>query len=138
MVLGYFCGDNVTLSDDQLIIATRRLRTDFYFFGLMEESTASANLFLAMHAHDGGPPLRTQISDLTWPPFRFTTTRTNKKHSSSAHTTLVQNLTKTGWIDYYDEKFYGEASQIFYERCRQYNISTVFRTIDELMGHMHL
>lgn len=138
MMLGHWCGENVTLTSNQVAIAKARLGTDLYFFGLMEESEASANLFLAMHNQDGGNRSSRSLDSLKSPPFEFTKTRTNKKHSSSSHSILLKNLTESGWSDSIDDELYSEASRIFYLRCQQYQISTQFKSIDELMAHLHM
>lgn len=124
MILGYACGADVVLTENDLIEAKRRLREDLYFFGLTEESVASANLFLAMHHKDGENPLRTNIHDKSFGlPFNFRSNRLISNHNAKSHHKLVHDLTTAGWTDPFDEALYMEASMIFYERCRLYNIS---------------
>lgn len=137
MVLGYFCGENVTLSQGNLMMAKQILRK-LFFFGLTEEPIASVNLFLAMYGKDGARPNITNIGHFIDPPFVFTSTRSNVKHSRDAHAELLRNLTGSGWKDSFDEELYAEATKIFYNRCKRHGIETVFQSIDQLMNHLHM
>ena len=125
MMLGYFCGANYTVTHSDYMLAQTRL-SELYYFGLMEESEASANLFLRMHYLDGAWPnlRRDDISKLVSPRFNFSNIRSNSDHSDETHEFLLKQLKSVGWTDYYDEALYLAASKIFYDRCRRYNIRT--------------
>jgi hypothetical protein len=137
MMIGYNCGEDVPLNANDLDEAKRRLH-DLYFFGLTEESEASANLFLAMHFQDGGLPYRRSLEELSYPPFKFTTTRKNRKHSKDAHADLTRQLNESGWKDVHDEILFAEATKIFYERCQLYSIKTLFNSPDSLKTQLNL
>lgn len=137
MVLGFRCGVPMNLTNAHKLEAVERVRNDFYFIGLTEESEASANLFLAMHEADGGLPVRKTLSDLTDPPFRFTHFRRNRRHSADNHVNYEQQMLSHGWKDEFDEAVYDAAARLFYGRCKQYNISTKHKTIEDLYAHPH-
>jgi hypothetical protein len=138
MMLGYFCGEDRNISTIDVNEAKRRVREDLYFFGLTEEPEASANLFLAMHSEDGAKPYRKRLEELVDPPFSFSSTRANSKHSKESHASLLEQLASTGWKDELDEIIYAQASRIFYRRCKEHEIATKFKSIEELMSHLHL
>jgi hypothetical protein len=137
MVLGFRCGVPMNLTKKQMQEAVIRVKNNFYFIGLTEESEASANLFLAMHGTEGGLPLRKSLADLTDPPFRFTHYRRNKRHSTDSHVSYEQQMIRHGWKDEFDEAVYETAAKLFYFRCQQYNISTKHKSIKELYAHPH-
>lgn len=124
MLLGHTCGSDIQLHEADLIEAKRRINEDLYFFGLTEEPLASANLFLAMHHDQGANPNRTNVFDKSFnPPFNFRTGRVNSKHSHNNHEKLLSELNEAGWSDRFDEELYKEASRVFYDRCRKYNVA---------------
>lgn len=138
MILGKDCGDNVIIHIPEDLNEAKRRLYDLYFFGLTEESEASANLFLAMHYKDGGLPYRKSLDELVYPPFKFTTTRKNMRHNHHTHQDLSTKLIESGWRDVYDEELYEAAGKIFYERCREYKIKTKFKSIEDLKAKLSL
>lgn len=137
MVLGFRCGVPMNLTRDQMNEAIIRVQKDFYFIGLTEESDASANLFLAMHGAEGGLPLRKTLSELTDPPFRFTHYRRSRHHSANNHIKYEQQMIAHGWKDEFDEAVFRTAANMFYDRCKQYNIVTKHKSIEDLYAHPH-
>jgi hypothetical protein len=127
MMLGYLCGMNIQLKPGDLKKAVERLQ-DLYFFGITEEPLASANLFLAMRHMDSERPDIRNIKQLVDPPFIFTHTRKNIKHSSEMHMQLLNNLYTNKWRDEFDDELYRQAKRIFYDRCKEYKISLLKQT----------
>jgi hypothetical protein len=121
MVMGHACGgpDNF-LNEQKLKEAKRRIRYDFAFIGLTEESVATAQLFEEMHGH--WRPLIEQNMSM---PYELKH-RKNKQTTSHKYTILRELLLKSTWVDFFDDELYKEAQRIFYERCNHFFIPTLF------------
>lgn len=123
MMLGYDCGVDIILTNKDLNEAKRRLQYDMAFFGITEESEASAKLFLT-----------------TYPSLKLTTTtleliheytyklkpRKNKAHHTESNERYHSILKSHGWKDYYDQELYTYAKEIFYYKCKLYEIKTKY------------
>lgn len=121
MVLGSECGQPVRLSNSSIAEAQRRIRYDFAFVGLTEESEASARLFLAMYQPNNEDSLIDQeqiVGTLNHAP------RMNQAHTSETNMALLHILQQHDWQDRPDEEVYAEAVEVFFERCSAYGIST--------------
>lgn len=125
MVLSKECGAPVTFSTAELKEAERRIRYDFAFVGLTEESEASARLFLAMYR-----PIRSTdvVNDPTVQDALVSSLhsapRVNNQHTAALNKELLSVLRQHQWRDLPDEYVYRVAVQVFFERCARYGIAT--------------
>lgn len=117
MLMGFNCGNINRLNPEVLEAAKYRLKNEMLFFGLTEESVATAKLFLAMFGN--------VTVDIVEPSQRIRY-RQNVRYSKEARDKLVSDLRVNNWRDPYDEELYEEASKIFYERCKKYKISVKY------------
>mmetsp|Transcript_58371 Transcript_58371/g.114798 ORF Transcript_58371/g.114798 Transcript_58371/m.114798 type:complete len:321 (+) Transcript_58371:78-1040(+) len=143
MVLGRECGTVDPLAPTDLTEALRRLRYDFAFVGLTEESEASARLFLAMYPIRAVLPYDPRSGDVIDSPVTtmllkqvkssFATAAANtveagarnQTDESSKSAQLKRVLQEHGCKDPYDDALYAEALHIFYERCQEFGVKTV-------------
>lgn len=144
MVLGYNCGVAKKLTAANLLEVNRRLRRDFAFVGLTEESEATAALFLAMFGSNPFFPVPASVSAsyiATATATASTTTKTattnlfplkqpyevqyrEGSHHGVTRQQLLQTLRAHQWKDWADQHTYQEAQRLFYVRCRVYGIET--------------
>lgn len=122
MVLGRECGEPATISPAQLVEAARRMRHDFAFVGLTEESEASARLFLAMYRPEASPTAPVTHEELI--NGLYSTPRANVHHTTELNDELLAVLRKHQWRDAPDEAVYAVAVELFFERCARYGIVT--------------
>jgi hypothetical protein len=128
MVLGYDCGTDIEIKGHGMTEALRRIREDFLFFGLTEEPEATAELFrLTVGGWGYDKDGMTLPSPSVWG------SRINSEHNKSSHDFLSRELTEGHWKDVFDEALYAEAAQIFYAKCKQYNI-TVRGIVNNALG----
>mmetsp|Transcript_6584 Transcript_6584/g.6817 ORF Transcript_6584/g.6817 Transcript_6584/m.6817 type:complete len:134 (+) Transcript_6584:1004-1405(+) len=114
MVLGYSSAFNISLTEEELTEAKRRIIHDFAFVGLTEEYDASIELF---HKQFGvSHPLARQYERLHL--------RKNKKNTENVQIKLEKQLREAKYRDRNDEEIYDLVSRIFYSRCTHYNITT--------------
>jgi hypothetical protein len=125
MIIGYTCNHNIKITYDFIDLAKQRIENVFSFVGLTEESNATGELFYAMFGHNLSPlddtnrykrPCRQKY-------------RANNDHPHTKKEALKNILRYHNWTDEADEVLYRHAQELFYRRCRQYNISTLFNTI---------
>jgi hypothetical protein len=120
MVLGYDCGTPIHFSDREIEEAKRRIEFDLLFFGLSEESEATANLFYAMLGRN--IPFEEDATPYMVPcKLGY---RVNKHVNSSDKESARNILMRYRWSDKADEALYNHAQNVFYRRCNEYNIST--------------
>jgi hypothetical protein len=58
-------------------------------------------------------------------PFRKQYRENTKMKKGGVRVKLLQDLETHGWTDYFDAELYKTIRQIFYSRCREYNIATI-------------
>jgi hypothetical protein len=131
MVLGMECGEPITIEQTQLEEAFRRIRYDFAFVGLTEESDASARLFLAMYSPTTSPKISVDEEEEMLRGLH-SAPRVNSQHTSLVNSELLSVLREHEWRDAADEHTYHAAVELFFERCAHYGISTK-RTKEELL-----
>eukprot|EP01041_Mallomonas_annulata_P004688 gene4688-9291_t len=122
MVLGYSCAFNISLTDEELYEAKRRLIYDFAFIGLTEEYTASVQLF---HKQFG-------VSDPRVLKYENIHLRKNTAHTKQRDLSLKIQLNNANFKDRFDDEIYKLASRIFYSRCVHYNITVKNKKFDQL------
>jgi hypothetical protein len=118
MVLGYWCGFPYEIVPSDMLIVKKRLINDFAFIGISEDSKASAALFWAML---GSPKNHSSSAHLP----QINHVRENSRHTKEIDEKLRKDLSVFLWRDQYDEETYLIAKQLFCQRCRLHNISTI-------------
>lgn len=115
MVMRQECGTPVNMSSADVTEAKRRIKNDFKFIGITEESRATAELFYKMFGKIGN-----QV-----PPHDFQNRmyRQNTQHTVEKNSELLHILRSHNWHDDADTELYRHARSIFYSRCQQYNVS---------------
>lgn len=146
MVMGRQCGEDYNITAKDFEEAARRIRNDFAFVGLTEESEASAKLFIAMYpipstvgsglkvasgSVDSGAVDKVLLSAVHQAP------RANAIHTNSRNMELTNTIRdhQTRWRDSADVFVYKVAVNLFYHRCREYNIATKYNDT-ELMSKL--
>lgn len=125
MIMGYDCGNDVpAFNKKQLNEVHRRLLEDFFFFGLQEEPKATYELFIAMfgigHLHDK------LILERKLKPIYQLNYRKNIYEDEKIKQKLRNDLLRMKWSDKADEYTYEIAKKIFYKRCEEYSIPTLY------------
>lgn len=129
MLLGIDCGVDMRLTTKHMDEALRRLHYDTAFFGLTEESEASASLFKAMFTPNvvSGEHNARNLSSL--PDTFKMLPRKNEVHTEELNAKLRAMLEESKWKDEYDELLYAEARRIFFDRCKNYGIPTRYSLV---------
>ena len=113
MLLGHFCGSNVTMDKYTDIDEARRVvREDLVFVGITHEPNATVELFYSMFGRRHMPGRWT-----------ITSTRNNTKHNPGSHDALACELLIGGWNDTADMAVYMEVSKLFRKRLDIHGIA---------------